>query len=236
MFCQYCGAQLPEGALFCSNCGKQLNEKDRDQVAADPIVPAEAAAMAMPSGADTNPAGKKTGLSKGKKIGIGVAIGVVILVALMVFLVTYYGVYGGASGIKKDVGDGRFADGKKTYRYAETEDTHSLELTNLTITPTSEGMVAEFYLENKSSEDIMWGYGTPGRIVLETYDGKTYTSDSAGAYPCIPAGETFGYYQIFFKNAKGMPKTLKLMDLTSTNPIKDGFYTYSSHLNKTSLL
>lgn len=25
MFCQYCGTQNPEGAVYCKNCGRELN-------------------------------------------------------------------------------------------------------------------------------------------------------------------------------------------------------------------
>lgn len=53
MFCTKCGAQLPDGSVFCSSCGATLNAAAAP--AAQPVAPAQPAAAAQPAYAQPAP-------------------------------------------------------------------------------------------------------------------------------------------------------------------------------------
>lgn len=262
MFCKHCGAQLPDGSQFCSNCGKPLG--DVDGVTPETEVPVavpvsnivtsgiEPESGANQAGDSANQAGPNAGgagpnlsetgqagpeptspkpkkkLSKGAKIGIAVGAAVLVVVIVLVLVFTLGGHH------KNDVGDGRYADGRTCYRYLNPEEKDTMDVTDLTITPTSEGMVAEFYIDNYSSNSIAWGMGMPGRIVLKMNDGTSYISSADDINHLIPVGSKNGLYQIFFRNAKGVPQKLSLLDLIvldgNASPLDSGF-TYSTELD-----
>lgn len=213
MYCKKCGAELPEGSLFCSKCGTSIGSNEgvvnNSKVEAIRVVPN----TANPESQKIKP---KKPLSKKTKIWIivGAAILVVAIVLVIVFTTTGNHKNGGNS-----VGDGRYADGKKAYRYSDNWSGDStLMIDKLTITPTDDGLLAEFYLENNDQENILWGWGTQGRMTLETYDGETYTGvfDSSISSSLLNAGEKSAY-RVFFRNARGIPKTLTFHDLYYVN-------------------
>lgn len=241
MFCKYCGAQLPDGSQFCSSCGKPLG--DVDSVTPDTAVPvavpvsdvvtSDAEPKSGPNqpgsntggtGSNSSDAGQaglkptspkpKKSLSKGAKTGI--AVGAVVLVVVIVLVLVF--TLGGHH--KNDVGDGRYADGRKAYRYGPNQQMNpgQLHVTDITITPTSEGLLAEFYLENDTDDTLTWGWADPGRVKLTTYDGNSYISSCGiDANPEIPAGQRGGF-QVLFRHAKGVPKKLNFYDISSADP------------------
>lgn len=248
MFCKYCGAQLPDGSQFCSNCGKPLGDVDgvAPETAASVAVPVsnnvtsgiEPESGANQAGDSANQAGPNAGgagqnlseagqagpeptsskpkkkLSKGAKIGIAVGAAVLVIVIVLVLVFTLGGHH------KNDVGDGRYADGRKAYRYGPNQQMNpgQLHATDITITPTSEGLLAEFYLENDTDDTLTWGWGEPGRVKLTTYDGNSYLSScDIDADSEIPAGQRRGF-QVLFRHATGVPKKLNFYDISSTDP------------------
>lgn len=84
MFCANCGAENPEGSVFCSSCGANV------------YGPAAAAAEVQ------QPAQGGTAVKKSNKKLITVVVGAVLLLALVILLVSVMGGSGGgASGLKK---------------------------------------------------------------------------------------------------------------------------------------
>ena len=74
MFCQKCGANLPDGSTFCQVCGSQLNVAP-----ATPVMPAAPAAPVAPAGYDLPVAPQPP---KKKKTGMIIAIVVAVIVVI----------------------------------------------------------------------------------------------------------------------------------------------------------
>lgn len=100
-----------------------------------------------------------------KKTKVWIAIGSAVLVIAVVLIVVFTSI-GNHRNHANDVGDGRYSDGRKAYRYSGTSDPGTLNVTDITVTPYEDGLLAEFYLENDAQDAIAWGWTDPGRVAV----------------------------------------------------------------------
>lgn len=213
MYCKKCGAEIPEGSLFCSKCGTPVgsNEDIVDNSAVEAV-------NVIPNTVNPEPKTIKSKKPLSKKTKIWIIVGAAVLVIAIVLIIVFT-TTGSHKNSGNSVGDGRYADGRKAYRYSGTTEAGKLNVTDITVTPCEEGLLAEFYLENDSQYPIAWGWTDPGRMALETYDGDSYVSsfDQTISYGSIPAGGKV-FYRVLFRNASGTPAKLTFGDLSLDDP------------------
>ena len=93
MFCGNCGAQLPEGGVFCANCGNKVGSSSNryestPPAAPTPIPPSGYAQPNRPNAASAKPPKKPNStlivlLVLGGLFVIGILVAVIIVVAIL---------------------------------------------------------------------------------------------------------------------------------------------------------
>lgn len=152
MFCEKCGKQLPDGALFCDGCGAKIAQAAQAPAAA-PADPAAAPAAAAPTAAPAAAPREKKPLNKQGLLGLAAVAAAVIVVVVAIVLIA------GAGG------------GKAPLLYFTGEDL---------VYSSGKAGGGKLALEGVISSDLCYEAGDAGSAALQmtynmslTHDGKT---------------------------------------------------------------